>query len=273
MNRVASHPQVLLRPFVRSGGPRALLVLALALAVATCRDALSPGTPIRGRVAIAPVMPARAELAAFGLVIDGVRFVVVRPAADTVADTTVALPPDATELALDLRVPLVTSPETLSVSIVALSGTTSLFTGTLRVRARTPSGVSDSVTATFVPSATQLIAIAGGGQTDTVGSPLTAPIEVEARAADGLGVGGVSVRFRPLVGGGAVADTVVVTDGAGRARTTVTLGSAAGAQSFEASAAGLGGSPVTFSAFGFAAGATRLVATAGDLQSAVVGTV
>ncbi|HYT83298.1 MAG TPA: hypothetical protein VEK86_07600, partial [Gemmatimonadales bacterium] len=337
---------------------RALVALGLALAVATCRDAFSPGNPIRGRVAVAPILPSVGELAAFGLVIDAVRFVVVRPASDTLADTTLALAPDATELALDLHVAVVTSPETLSVSVVALSGTIPLFSGTrpvpvpgpptpteipvatyigptadsiviqprspfvhlndslrfqvqgfnagvavtqffvawstsdttvarinhfgvlrgpaarasVRVRARTPSGASDSVTATFVPAATQLVAIAGGGQTAVVGAPLVTPLEVESRGADGLAVGGVSVRFRSLVGGGAVTDTVVVTDGAGRARTTVTLGSVVGAQSFEASATGLGGSPVTFNAVAFAGGATQLVATAGNLQSAVVGT-
>ncbi len=330
----------------------------LVLSVATCRDAVGPNGAAVGRVAIAPILPSAAALADFGLTIDAVRFIVVRHEADTIADTTLAFPPDATELELDLRVPLVAASETLSVSVVALSGTIPLFSGTrlvpvpspippteipvdtyvgppadsvviqprnpfillndslrfqvqgfnqgvpvtqfyvawsssdsgvapinrfgvlrapatraaVHVRARTPSGASDSVLATFVPPATQLVAVAGGGQTGTVGTPLVTPLEVETRATDGLGVGGVSVRFRPLVGGGAVTDTAVVTDGAGRARTTVTLGSVVGAQSFEASATGLGGSPISFDAAAFAGRATQIVATAGDLQSAVVGT-
>jgi adhesin/invasin len=341
-----------------AGAPRAALALALALSVATCRDALGPRTPTRARIAVAPVLPSEAALAEFGLTIDAVRFVVVRPPSDTLADTTLALPPDSTELALELRVPLVASPETLSVSVLALSGTIPLFSGTrlvpvpsslppteipvdtyvgpaadsiviqprvpfiglndslrfqilgfnagvpvtqfyvawsssdsgvapinrfgvlrapatravVRVRARTPSGASDSVLATFVPPATQFVAVAGGGQADTVGKPLPTPLGVQARAADGLGVGGVTVRFRSLTGGGSVTDSVVVTDSAGRARTTVTLGSILGAQSFEASATGLGGSPVSFNAVAFAGRATQVVATAGDLQSAVVGT-
>jgi DNA-binding beta-propeller fold protein YncE len=347
-----------LRRYVPAGGPRVLVVLGLALAAATCRDAFSPRNPIRGPVAVAPILPSEDGLAAFGLVIDAVRVVVVRPAADTLADTTVALPPGAAEFALDLRVPLLASAETLSVSVIALSGTIPLFTGTalvpvpsllppteiqvdtyigptadsiaiqprtpfigvndslrfqvqgftgdvpvtqfyvawttsdttiarinafgvlrapasrasVRVRARTPSGASDSVSAMFVPPATQLIAIAGGEQTDTVGSPLTTPLEVEARAADGLGVGGVSVWFRPLVGGGAVADAVVVTDGAGRARTIVTLGAAAGAQTFEASAVGLGGGPVTFTATAIPDAPVRLVKQSVDPQSGTVAT-
>jgi len=340
-----------------AGRLRAFAALALALSVATCRDALGPGTPTRALIAVSPVLPSEAALADFGLSIDAVRFIVVRPAADTLADTTLVLPPDSTELALDLRVAIVSVPETLRVSVVALSGTLPLFAGTrsvpvpstlvtsipvdsfvgpvadsiviqpraafialndslrfqvqgfnggvpvtqfyvawsssdsavapinrfgvlrapgtrasVRVRARTPTGATDSVTATFAPPALQLVAIAGGGQTDTVGTPLATPLEVEARAADGVGVGGVSVRFRGLTGGGAVADSVVVTDVAGRARTTATLGGTLGIQSFQASVSGLSGSPVTFNATALAGPPVQLLPVAGDAQLAVVNT-
>lgn len=309
-------------------------------------------------IAVAPVLPSEAALASFGLTIDAVRFVVVRPESDTLADTTVALPPDLTELALDIRVPLITSPETLSVSVLALGGTIPLFAGTrlvpvptplpppeipvdtyigpvvdsivilprlpfvllndslrlqvqgfnggvpvpqlfvawessdataapisffgvlrapaargaVRVRARTPSGAIDSVTATFTPAATQLLALAGGGQIGNVGQLLATPLEVQARAADGLGVGGVPVHFRALTGGGNVSDSVVVTDSAGRARTTVTLGGLSGGQTFEAAAAGLGGSPVAFSAVALAGLPAQLLAVAGLGQLATVAT-
>src|SRR2546426_5712241 len=310
---------------------RALLALSLLLTLATCRDGFEPHA--LARIAVAPVLPSKAALAAFGLTIDQVRFVVVRPVSDTLADTTVDLPAAVTELALDLRVPLVTNPETLSVSVIALGGTIPLFAGTrlvrvptpllppeipvdsyigpavdsivilprspfillsdslrfqvqgfyrgapvtqfyvawsssdsavapisrhgvlgapatrsvARVTARTPSGARDSVTATFTPTATQLLALVGGSQIDTVGKLLSTPLEVQARAADGLGVGGVTVRFRALTGGGSVTDSVVVTDSAGRARTTVTLGGLLGGQTFDATVPGLSGSPVTFS--------------------------
>jgi adhesin/invasin len=310
------------------------------------------------RIAVAPVLPSKAVLGSFGLTIDGVRFVVVRPPSDTLADTTLALPPGATELALELRVPLVTSPETLRVSVVALSGTIPLFTGTspvvvptpppppvipvttyigpaadsvlilprspfillsdslrlqvqgfnggvpvtqlfvawstsdpttapinsfgvLRVpaargavwvRARTPSGATDSVSATFTPLATQLLAFAGGGQIDTVGQLLGLPLEVLARAADGLGVGGVPVHFRALSGGGSVTDSVVVTDGAGHARTTVTLGVLPGGQTFEAAVPGLSGSPVSFGVVALAGPPVQLLAVAGLGQLATVAT-
>ena len=307
-------------------------------------------------IAVAPVLPSKAALGDFGLTIDRVRFVVVRPPSDTLADTTLALPPGATELALELRVPLVAFPEILNVSVVALAGAIPLFTGTravsvptpppppeipvttyigpaadsvvilprtpfillndslrlqvlafnagapvtqvyvawstsdataapinvsgvLRapgsrgialVRVRTPSGATDSVTATFTPPATQLLAFAGGGQIDTVGQLLAVPLEVLARAADGLGVGGVPVHFRALSGGGSVTDSVVVTDGAGHARTTVTLGGLPGGQTFEAAAPGL--SPATFGVVALAGLATQLLALAGDGQLATVAT-
>lgn len=105
------------------------------MSVATCRDAVGPRGTVLGRVAVAPILPSDAALAVFGLAIDRVRIVVVRPAADTLADTTVSLPPDATFLDLDLRVPLVSSPESLDVTIEALSGTIPLFTGTGRLSA------------------------------------------------------------------------------------------------------------------------------------------
>jgi adhesin/invasin len=343
-----------------AGGPRALAALGLALTVATCRDALGPRSTILGRVAVAPVFPSEEALREFGLTIDAVRFIVVRPPADTIADTTLALPAEATELALDLRVPLVAASETLSVSVVALGGTIPLFAGTslvpvpsrlpptvipvdtyvgpvadsiaiqprspfilvndalrfqvqgfknggtpvtqfyvawstsdagvatintfgvlrapasrgsVRVLARTPCGASDSVTATFTLPATQLVPVAGGGQVDTVGDTLVTPLEVRALAVDGIGVGGISVRFRPLVGGGTVVDTLVVTDSAGRARTTARLGGAIGIQTFEASAAGLSGSPVTFGATALAGPVAQVLAAAGDGQLATVNTV
>ena len=101
------------------------------------------------------------------------------------------------------------------------------------VRARTPSGVTDSVSATFVPVPTQLLLITGDGQTASVGQPLATQLEVEVRAADNLPVGGIGVRFRSL-SGGTPADTTVTSDAGGRARVTGTLGPLPGAQTFQA---------------------------------------
>ncbi|HET8712775.1 MAG TPA: hypothetical protein VFM23_03735, partial [Gemmatimonadales bacterium] len=115
---------------------RSLIVAGLALTLARCRDSFEPG--LSARLAVAPVLPSRAELAEFGLTIDAVRFVVVRPISDTLADTTVAIPPGATEIAIDLRIPLLRNPDTVAVSILALGGTTPLFSGSQLVEVPTP---------------------------------------------------------------------------------------------------------------------------------------
>ena len=328
---------------------RALLVLGLAFSVVTCRDAFAPGAGRPGRIAVAPILPSDATVAAFGLAIDRVRFIVVRPLvlADTLADTTVALPPDSATLDLDLRVSLVSSAETLLVSIIAMSGTTPLFQGTapvevrtggapsvpteipvltyvgpgagvdsiavspsipfiyfndslrfqveafqagvpvsqfyvawstsdsnvarvngngvlrapaartsVRVIVRTPGAVSagDSTTATFVPFPTQLVVIAGGGQTAPTGQALATQLEVEVRALDNLPVGGVDVRFRSL-SAGTPADTTVTTDGVGRARVTGVLGATPGPQTFQATLPAFPG----ITAASFSATATGIV--------------
>jgi len=319
---------------------RVLPAAGLALTLATCRDGTAPRTTF-APLAVAPIFPSDATLASFGLAIDGVRFIVVRPATppDTLADTTVALPPDAESIDLDLRVPLISSAETLYVSIVAMSGAIPLFTGTapvevlsgvtpstptdipvltyvgpgagvdsiavspavpflyfndslrfqvaafqagvpvsqfyiswttsdtsvarvnsngvlrapaarisVRVIARTPGGTAaDSTTATFVPFPTQLVVIAGGGQTAAVGQPLATQLEVEVRAADNLPVPSVDVRFRSL-SGGTPADTIVTSDAQGRARVTGVLGATPGPQVFQASIPAFPG--ITAASFG-----------------------
>ncbi|HEY6090988.1 MAG TPA: Ig-like domain-containing protein, partial [Gemmatimonadales bacterium] len=120
----------------------------------------------------------------------------------------------------------------------------------VRVIARTPGGVSasvaDSTTVTFLPVPSQLLIIAGGGQTAGAGQPLATQLEVEVRAADNLPVPGVDVRFRSL-SGGAPADTIVTSDAQGRARVTGVLGSNVGVQTFQASLPAFPG--VSFASF------------------------
>src|SRR5213592_3758370 len=113
---------------------RPYIALGVLLTLVTCRDGSGPQLHY-ARVAVAPIFPSEAAVAAFGLSIDRVRIVVVRPVTppDTLADTTVNLPPDARVLDLNLRVPIVSSPETVLVSIVALAGAVPLFEGTAPV--------------------------------------------------------------------------------------------------------------------------------------------
>ena len=342
---------------------RALLALGLLLTLVTCRDGSGPQL-YYARVAVAPVFPSKAGLASFGLSIDRVRFVVRHglEVPDTLADTTVAVPPDARVLDLSLRVPVASSPETVLVSIVALAGALPLFEGTASVEvsrgvvsepteipvltyvgpgagvdsiaisprapllsfgdslrfqaqafqagapvpqfyvawrtsdtalahinglgslraplsrsnvwviARTPGAIADSVRAVFQPVPTQLVVVGGAGQSGSAGLPLALPLEVEVRAADNLPVVGVTVRFRSPSGIGSVTDSVVVTDSAGRARTTAILGSLVGSQIFEARVNGLTGSPATFVVTALAGSVAQLLVVAGDGLLATVNT-
>src|SRR5207247_10811838 len=116
---------------------RVLLTAGLALTLATCQDGTAPQTTF-APMAVAPIFPSDAALQSFGLAIDGVRFIVVRPSAppDTLADTTVALAPDAQRIDLDLRVPLISSVDTLYVAIVGMAGAIPLVPRTAPVGTR-----------------------------------------------------------------------------------------------------------------------------------------
>jgi small subunit ribosomal protein S11 len=92
--------------------------------------------------------------------------------------------------------------------------------------------------------------------------------------AHGNAVSGVAVTFAVSSGAGTLASSgSVVTDSGGIATSpTWTLGTTAGPNLLTATATGLSGSPVTFTATGVAGAATRIAVRSGDLQSATVGT-
>jgi uncharacterized protein YjdB len=113
----------------------------------------------------------------------------------------------------------------------------------LYVQVRTPTGVGDSTPVTVIPVPTGLAQVRGSGQSAVVGTTLLEPLQVRVTAADGLGVKGIPVRFRAPTGG-AVTDSLVVSDTGGYAQTPATLGIIAGSQSFDATASAL--APVTF---------------------------
>jgi len=137
---------------------RALVVVGFILTLATCRDGMEPQVRL-APLAVAPVLPSAAVLADFGLTIDGVRFVVVRLPSDTVADTTVALLPGIPEITVDIRVPVFSTHDSVSVSVIALSGTLPLFAGTRVVPIPTPLPVPEIPLDTYVGPAVDSIVI------------------------------------------------------------------------------------------------------------------
>jgi len=83
----------------------------------------------------------------------------------------------------------------------------------------------------------------GDGQSAHAGTALAAPCVILVSDAYGNGVAGVTVVWATN-GGGSLSAATSVTDAAGHAGTTLTLGPAAGVQNVTATVAGL--APVTF---------------------------
>lgn len=143
--------------------------------------------------------------------------------------------------------------------------------GTATITAKIPDGVSSNAhTVTVTVPASQLVVISGGGQTGMVSTALAQPFVVEARGTGGVPVAGVSVSFAGLSANSSVAPASATTDGQGRASTTMTLGTVAGAQGFQASASGM--SPVSVTATATVGTGRAVTVVSGDAQSALVST-
>ena len=77
-------------------------LLAASLVTCTSDHPTGPGRFGRGYLAFRPVVTSPVDLAAFGLTIDSIRIIAVRPVADTALDTTAYFPPDSATLQLSL---------------------------------------------------------------------------------------------------------------------------------------------------------------------------
>lgn len=142
------------------------------------------------------------------------------------------------------------------------------------------SGVGSTTAAITLEAgpASQMALLAGNGQSATVATAVAIPPAVRVRDAAGNPVAGVAVTFTLTTSGGpggAIAPlTAVTTDANGDgALTSWTLGQTAGSGNnvVTASAAGLTGSPVTFTASGTPGAAQTVVAGSALTQNAVVG--
>ena len=124
-----------------------------------------------------------------------------------------------------------------------------------------------------IQGATQLAktpAASGDGQTDTVLATLPNPYRVIATDQNSNPVQGVSVHWAATAGGGAVSTPTSVTDINGIAVVTHEFGSTAGAQSVQATVAGLIGSPVTFTSTALPGFPTHIAKNAGDNQTGAI---
>ncbi len=106
-----------------------------------------------------------------------------------------------------------------------------------------------------------LSVVSGGGQSAAAGAPLSAPVVMQVRRADGTAVSGVTLTFAPSAG--SVSATTATTDANGRAQTAWTLGAASGAQTLTVTSATT--LPVALTAT--ARTASTLAITAGNAQA------
>jgi adhesin/invasin len=149
------------------------------------------------------------------------------------------------------------------------------YSGIATVSSSTPGVTAVSIPVTFQvaagPVAFKIEALTPPSQAGSAGKPVAQPPKVVVRAADNTPVSGVTVTFAVSGGGTIVPSGAVTTDANGVAAvTTWTLGSQAGAsQTVTASAPGLAGSPVTFTATALAA--SRIAKVSGDEQTTVLG--
>lgn len=96
------------------------------------------------------------------------------------------------------------------------------------------------------PTASAIAAVSGSGQTGKAEAALASPLIVKVTSSSGAAISGITVTF--ATNAGSVNPSSASTDANGNAQATWTLGSTIGVQSATATAAGLSGSPVSFSA-------------------------
>ena len=140
------------------------------------------------------------------------------------------------------------SPRTPRTDEDGFAETTFTPTSAGRIRVVATVAGADSTAAFIVQGgepADALEKVSGDNQSGTPGNALANPFVVEVQDEDGEPLTGHSVTFSVTAGGGSLSETSATADEDGRAETTLTLGSAPGINSVQASVSGA--DPVTFS--------------------------
>jgi hypothetical protein len=147
-------------------------------------------------------------------------------------------------------------------------------TNTLRASCAGVTGSPLTFTATGTSGpATRMVYVAGDGQTATVNSSVAVNPSVKVVDAGGNPVNGVNVAFAVGTSGGSVTGGNAKTDSSGIASVNRwTLGTAAGSYTLTATSAGLTGSPMTFTATGAPAAASKMSMNGGNGQTVHVST-
>ena len=154
---------------------------------------------------------------------------------------------------------------------LTLGPTATANTVTATATGLTGSPITFTETALASP-ATQIALVSGDKQVGVAGSALTNACVVIVKDVNNNPVAGFTVTFAAATGGGKLSALAVVTDGTGQASTILTLGTTAGPNTVTATAAGLTGSPITFSSTGNAGPATQIAIVSGNNQQGAVST-
>ena len=126
-----------------------------------------------------------------------------------------------------------------------------------------------SAAATVIQPLVRLVALAGGGQQDTIGATLPESLTVQALDSAGRGVPAVALQF--AVRGGSVSPATVTTGTAGTAKVAWTLPSTVGADSVITTSGLLPDSAAVFVAHTRPGAATSVTVVSGANQSGTVG--
>ncbi len=140
-----------------------------------------------------------------------------------------------------------------------LRGNVAVRAELLPTSAAAPPAVTAPLVVQPVPSSIQVQS--GNAQSGTVGAPLPLPVTARVRAADNLGVQGVVVTFTVTAGGGVVSASTDTTDANGDVAVIWTLGGTLGAQTLQATAAGVTGGVTTATATGLVGAPHRVAFT------------
>jgi Big-like domain-containing protein len=165
-----------------------------------------------------------------------------------------------------------TTVATNSTGLAAAGWTLGPNAGNQLLRVQTPRGGSTSTLevtfrATAVAgSGSVLVGVTGDDQTGPVSSALADSLVVKVTDALGNPVANIEVTWT-VSGGGSISPASVFTDEDGLAAAERVLGPSAGAESAQAAASGLTGSPVTFSHTAVPATPTTLVLVSGNNQT------
>lgn len=115
-----------------------------------------------------------------------------------------------------------------------------------------------------------ITAVSGDGQSGAAGGALAAPFVVAVADGD-QPAAGAQVNFRVVAGNGSMSQTLVTTDAAGHAASTLTLGGELGRNTVHAELVGTSLAPVVFGALSQPGSARRIALSSGNLQRARFG--